>query len=48
MAPKLKQEKITFHQRNIVNVYIVYEKNLRPNVLGTDFTLGNSLFGAFK
>ena len=32
----------------MVNLYIVYEINLWPYNIGTDFTLGNSLFEAVK
>ena len=42
----LKQDKITYTHRTIVNIYIVYE--LTPKVNNFDFTLGNCLFGAIK
>ena len=38
----LKQDNITFSDRNIVNIYIVYEINL------DNFTLKNALFGAVE
>ena len=44
----LEQEKITFHHRNIVNVYIVYEKEFWPNDLGTDFKLENTILGVLS
>ena len=36
----LKQEKITFNDIAMVNLYIVYEINLWSHKTGTDFTLG--------
>ena len=42
----LKQDKITYTHRTIVNIYIVYE--LTPNVNNFDFTLENCLFEAIK
>ena len=44
----LKQDKITFTQEIIVNVYIVYEINLWIYVGSSDPMLGNALFGAAK
>lgn len=44
----LEEEKITFHHRNIVNVYIVYEKEFWPNDLGTDFKLENTILGVLS
>ena len=40
----LKQEKVTFTHKTIVNVYIV-AINLWSFNLGTNFILGNPLFG---
>ena len=42
----LKQDKIAFTHRKIVNIYIVYEINLWNYVYSDDPTRGNSLFGA--
>ena len=42
----LKQEKKI--NITMVNLHIVYEINLRPYNIGTDFTLGNSLLEAVK
>lgn len=39
----LKQEKITFNDIAMVNLYIVYEINLWSHKTGTDFMLGTSL-----
>ena len=39
----LKQEKITFNDIAMVNLYIVYEINLWSRKTGTDFTLGTYL-----
>ena len=39
---------MTFTYKNIVNLYIVYGINLQPFDLGTNFTLGCSLFGVVK
>ena len=41
----LKQEKVTFAHKQVVNIYT---EILWPFTVGQDFTLGNSLFGAFK
>ena len=42
----LKQDKVTFNQRKIVNIYIVYEISKSINI--SDYpTLENCLFGAF-
>ena len=43
----LKQEKITFNHRKIVNIYIVYEIEKRVNISSYP-TLENYLFGAVK
>ena len=34
----LKQEKITFTHKNVVNIYIIYAINLGPFTWVTDFT----------
>ena len=44
----LKKEKLAFTHKQVVNIYIVYEINLWSHTQSADFTLGNSLFGAFK
>ena len=45
----LKQEnKAAFTQKNVVNVFIVYELDSWPRDLGTDFTLGGYLFRGIK
>ena len=44
----LKQNKVTFTHKNVVNIYIVYEINLWVYKHNDGFTLGNSLFGAVK
>ena len=43
----LKQEKISFDHRKIVNIYIVYEINKNVNISSYP-TLENCLFGAVK
>ena len=43
----LKQEKITFNHRKIVNIYIVYEIERSVNISSYP-TLENYLFGAVK
>ena len=43
----LKQDKITFAQKTIINIYIVYEIN-RNHTISSYPTLGNRLLGAFK
>ena len=43
----LKQDKITFNHRKVVNIYIVYEINKNINI--DDYlTLENCLFGAVR
>ena len=44
----LKQYKITFTHKNIVNIYMVYEIHLWPDTKDGDFRFGSSLFGAVK
>ena len=44
----IKQVKLTFTHKQVVNIYIVYEINLWPFVFGKKFALGNSLFRAVK
>ena len=44
----LKQEKVTFIHRKVVNVYNIYEINLWLNIQVADFALESSLFGAVK
>ena len=43
----LKQNKLTYNHRKIVNIYIVYELGASSS-LNTDSTLKNSLFGAVE
>ena len=40
----LKQEKVTFTHKKVVNICIVYEINLWPYTLVFNFTLSNSVF----
>ena len=40
--------KVTFTHKQVVNIYILNEINLRSHTQGADFTLENSLFGAAK
>ena len=42
----LKQDKATYNNGNIVNIYIVYEINKKDNTVISDPTLENCLFGA--
>ena len=42
----LRQDKITYTHGKIVNIYIVYEKNKKDNIIISDPTLENCLFGA--
>ena len=44
----LKQNKKTSHHKNVLNVYFVYEIDLWPNDLNTEFILGSFLFRAVK
>ena len=44
----LRQDSVSFLQKNVVNLYISYESDTRSRDLNTDFTLGNCLFGAVK
>ena len=44
----LKQDKIKFNPRNVVNVIIVYEIDRQLQDLNTEFTLKDCLFGAVK
>ena len=44
----LKQDKLTFTHKQMVNIYIVYEINLWPLIVGKDFAFGNFLFEAAK
>ena len=44
----LKQENITSTHKKVVNIYIVDEINLCIFTEATNFTLGNSLFGAVR
>ena len=44
----LKQDKVTFNYKNVVNIHIVYELN-KIAAIGNNFpTLQNVLFGAVK
>ena len=42
----LKQDKVTYTLRKILNIYIVYELNKKDNTVISDPTLENCLFGA--
>ena len=44
----LKQEKVTFTHKKLVNICIAYKTNLGSYTQSTNFALGNDLFGAFK
>ena len=44
----LKQDSMSFLQKNVVNLYIIYKLDIWSRDLNTDFTLGNYLFGAVK
>ena len=44
----LKQDKITYTYGKIVNIYIIYERNLWNYRYSDNPTLGNCLFGAVK
>ena len=44
----LKQDSASFLHKNIVNLYITYKLDTWSKDLNTDFTLGDSLFGAVK
>ena len=44
----LKQDKVTFKHKTVVNIYIVYEINLWPYKQTTDFMLDDYFFGAAK
>ena len=44
----LKQEKVRYTHKKVVNSYTVYKLNLWSFTVGQDFTLGSSLFGAVK
>ena len=43
----LKQDKITFTHKQVVNAYIIYEVNLRSFTVAKEFALRNSLFRAY-
>ena len=42
----LKQDKVTFNSRNIVNLFIVYELDMWSRGLNAKFTMQDFLFGA--
>ena len=44
----LKQDKVTFTHKQVVNIYIIYEIKLWQFNVGKDFELKDSLFGAVK
>lgn len=44
----LKQSKIIFDHRNVVNIFILYELDTRSTDLNIDFVLGDSLFEEVK
>ena len=44
----MKQDKVTFTQSNVVNLFIVYELDIFSQDLNSDFSLEGCLFGAIK
>ena len=44
----LKQDKVTFTYKQVLNIYVTYKVNSWSYTQGADFMLGNSLFGADK
>ena len=44
----LKQDKVIFSPRNVINLFIVYQLDMWLRVLKTDFTKKDCLFGAIK
>ena len=44
----LKQDKVTFTHKKVVNIYIVYKTHLWTHTQGAGITLENYLFGAAK
>ena len=42
----MKQDKITYTHKKIVNIYVVYDINKKDSTTSTDLTLENCLFGA--
>ena len=42
----LKQDKVSFVQRNMENIFIVYELNTWSRYLKADFTFKDCIFGA--
>ena len=44
----MKQDRVSFTHRNIVNVFIVYVLDTWSRDLNTDFTLKDCLYGAVK
>ena len=44
----LKQDKVTFTPKAVLNFYIIYTIDLRAQFVGANFALENSLFGAVK
>ena len=44
----LKQNSVSFLHKNKANLYITYKLGTWPKDINTNFTLGNSLFGAVK
>ena len=44
----LKQYKVTFTPKNVVNLFTVYELDRLPENLNAEFTLKNCFFGAAK
>ena len=44
----LKQDKVTFTSKKVVNIYFIYEVNVWQYKQSTDLTLWNSLFFAIK
>ena len=44
----LKQGRVTFTHKKLINIYIIYEINLWSYTQNANFTLGNYLFGAIE
>ena len=44
----MKQDKVTFTQSNVVNLFIVYELDICSQDLNSDFSLEDYLFGAVE
>ena len=44
----LKQGRVTFTHKKVINIYIIYEISLWSYTQSANFTLGNYLFGAVE